>query len=229
MIRQVPPAAVAGLLAIAGMARADAVHAQGGAASAPAATSAAPMEQDEPLRGLESFPFSASLALGGGGLWGFLHYLFVDTRFDVAFADDRAPFALDACSVDTIGGTPVGTPHDCKTYTSVVGGYSLAAKSGLVLRWFIPIGDSAWQVALLGGIGHRGIHLKRQIDNCRDCPDADVHVDGGVFVSPEVDIPWVPGRGLSAHWAFGVRSEYERYLNGDLVGGLWISAFAEGF
>ncbi len=210
------------------------------------------MEQDEPLRGLESFPFSASLALGGGGLWvrdtvmerekmgapyglpfslrvGFLHYLFVDTRFDVAFADDRAPFALDACSVDTIGGTPVGTPHDCKTYTSVVGGYSLAAKSGLVLRWFIPIGDSAWQVALLGGIGHRGIHLKRQIDNCQDCPDADVHVDGGVFVSPEVDISWVPGRRLSAHWAFGVRSEYERYLNGDLVGGLWISAFAEGF
>ena len=197
-----------------------------------------------PLSGFMLRPWAAALSLGAGAFWlnddvstreqvgtgygglfylrvAFLYLLFVDAGFTPGGASDKAPFTERAC--DSFDGS------DCENLKSSVGGTTLSTKVGLISRLFVPIDDMVFQAAFLGGIGHRGVYLTRGIDACSDCSEEDLAIDGGTFLSPELDISYASNENGASRvgGAFGLKFEYERYLNGDLASAFWISAFAE--
>jgi hypothetical protein len=205
---------------------------------------------DEPLtkgkqrpRKLSGFvfrPFAVAMGLGGGGLVlpeevharelvggvgagqfdfrvAFLYALFVDMGFALGNPADHGSFSEIACP--QFGG-------ECDSYDSSIAGVMPFIKTGLLQRLFLPLGRNAWQATFVAGVGHRGISLTRSIENCVDCTSQDLNVNGGYFVSPELDLSYAvndPGVVL----ALGLKLEYEHYLSGDIRSGTWLSAFVE--
>jgi hypothetical protein len=219
-----------------------------GSASAQASPGAPPASS-EPTRypilsGVVPRPYAFSLALlGAGGFWlqdsvlarekisspigipmslrvSFLYFLFVEGGFGVVQASDDGSFRERACPV--FGG-------DCQDLESTVSGSTEWARGGVLFRAFVPLDDNALQLAFFGGIGRRGMHLTRKIPKCEDCSSLDLNVDGGTYVSPELDVSWASNEHGKSRLggAFGIKCEYEHYLNGDIRSALWVSAFLE--
>jgi len=203
-----------------------------------------PIKRYPPLSGFMLRPWSAAVSIGGGAFWlkdvpseregagtglggvlslraSFLYLLFVDTGFAAGSASDKAPFRETTC--DYFSGS------DCSSSKSSVSGGSLSAKAGLIGRFFFPMAGSTWQAAFLGAIGHRGMYLERSIDGCQDCSTKDLTIDGGAFLSPEIDLSYASNNDGSTALggAVGLKLEYERYLGGDLVSAFWMSIFLE--
>ena len=136
-------------------------------------------------------------------------------------AVERQPaFRERACPI--LGGS-------CENLESTVSGTTLFAKGGLVFRVFVPVGDDALQLAFLGGFGHRGLNLHRKIPKCSDCTSKTLNIDGGTYLSPEIDLSWASNEHGKSRLAgaFGIKCEYEHHLKGDIGSALWFSLFVE--
>jgi hypothetical protein len=203
--------------------------------------------QEKPYAALSGFmlrPWAAALSMGGGAFWpkdvaseregvgaglgmslygraAFLYVLFVDAGFTAGSASDQATFRETTC--DYFSG------EDCSSSKSGVSAGTLSTKVGLIGRFFFPMAGETWQVAALGAIGHRGVYLERSIDGCKDCTTHDLKIDGGAFLSPELDLSYASnGQGASRlGGAIGLKLEYERYLRGDIASAFWASIFIE--
>jgi hypothetical protein len=160
------------------------------------------------------------IALGFSGFgW---RYLFADLGLGWLWATDRAPFEETACELST---------GMCGTTESSIDGFMGWAKVGPQLRFFLPVGDSALELALLCGVGVRGFSLSREAKHggvCDDCRSEHVAAGGGLLVSPEADLAYAFGS-HSDSGALGVKIAYERYLWSDADYGLWVSGFFEAY
>lgn len=193
------------------------------------------------LSGFEFRPVAIAMGLGGGGpvlhdnvearervggvgggqidvRVAFPCALFVDVGIASGYAGDRGgSFHEVACS--DFGG-------QCSSVESRISAVMPFFKTGLLQRLFIPQGRNAWQATLLGGIGYRGITLTREIENCVDCTTKTLDVNGGYFVSPELDLSYVVND-PDVYCALGLKLDYEHYLRGDIQSAVWLSAFVE--
>ncbi len=197
-----------------------------------------------PFDGFMLRSFSVALGLGGGGLqldrgaaqqtgsgnpWqlglglrvGFLSLLFVDGGFSVGVGRDHRPMTGTLCRLID--------PTDCFTAKTQIDATTAYIKGGLTLRYFFPIG-AGWtiQTALLPGVGYRGAWLGRKL-MCTGCPSESLAVDGGMMLSPELDISLASNEDGASKLggAFGLRFEYEYFPKADLASTFWIKALIE--
>jgi hypothetical protein len=148
----------------------------------------------------------------------FPYALFVDVGVASGHvADHGGSFREFACS--NLGGA-------CDSYESSISAVMPFVKTGLLQRLFVPHGGNAWQATFVGGVGYRGITLTREIENCVDCTSQDLNVNGGYFVSPELDLSYAVND-PSVDFALGLKLDYEHYLSGDIRSAVWLNAFVE--
>jgi hypothetical protein len=147
-------------------------------------------------------------------------YLFADVGLAYLFAADRAKFQETTCGI--LGG-------GCGTNSSSVEGFSFSGKVGAQLRFFMPIGRGAFEIAALAGVGARSLRLSRSADQRGDCVDCQNHtldVYGGLFIGPELELAYATSDQRDA-FVIGMKVVYEYFLTGRSTYGLWLSLFTD--
>jgi hypothetical protein len=202
----------------------------------------APTSERQRLSGFLLRPWGAALALGGGGYWlrdaakrasrvgpptefgldlraAFLRVLFINAGFDIGGAPDHAKQEQQACSVLT---------GECDTFKTGIDTGSVFAKGGLLLRHFIDLDDQAIQTTWIAGIGYRGFWVTRAIQ-CGDCIHESLPIDAGFMWTPALEISWASNENGKSPVAaaYGLRFEYEYYVDEEAASSLWVKALLE--
>jgi hypothetical protein len=174
----------------------------------------------------------AGIGATTGVLFGFNGTLFrfahVDAGFGLAWAEDRAGFVELECSEQD--------PSDCRatgsgvTNDTSVMGFLYWLKLGPQLRWLVPIESAALDFGVRASFGAQVWDMTRSANEgsgCTTCAEQTIDL-GGLYVSPEIDLGYAWGSKKSAA-SLGLKLSYERFVTGDLVDGMRLSAFVASY